>query len=153
MGFRQMNEKERSAARLAAFDYLARREHSRKELLNKLSRRFDDKDGLSEVLDLICNEGLQSDERFAESFVHARVNRGQGPIKIAYELRQKGVSEQLSSDALAEYDDEWIGRARDLLEKKFGPDKPSDLKEKQRRQRFVQQRGFSSEICYRLFDS
>lgn len=147
-----MNAKDKSAARLAAFDYLARREHSRKELVDKLSRRFDDKEALAEVLDAIQGEGLQSDQRFAESFVHSRVNRGQGPIKITYELRQKGVSDELQSNALAVYEDEWIDRARDLVVKKFGNEKPGDLKEKQRRQRFVMQRGFPSEICYKLFD-
>lgn len=146
-----MNAKDKSAARLAAFDYLARREHSRKELVDKLSRRFDDKEALAEVLDAIQDEGLQSDQRFAESFVHSRVNRGQGPIKITYELRQKGVSDELQSNALAVYEDEWIDRARDLVVKKFGNEKPGDLKEKQRRQRFVMQRGFPSEICYKLF--
>ena len=46
---------------------------------------------IEELLDTLSGEGLQSDERFAESFVHHSLNKGQGPNKITQELRQRGV--------------------------------------------------------------
>ena len=138
--------------RLSAFNMLARREHSRKELLTKLSQRFEQNDLVTEILDEILQEGLQSDQRFTESFVRSRVQRGQGPVKIRYDLGQKGVESGLIDDAMACFDNEWMSLARDLVSGKYGLEPPTDLNEKQRRMRFVMQRGFPAEVCYKLFD-
>ncbi|MCB1644681.1 MAG: regulatory protein RecX [Pseudomonadales bacterium] len=79
-----------SDIRRAAMDLLARREHSRLELHEKLSRRFA---GCQELIqsetEKLTAEGLQSDARLAEAYVRARSNRGQGPRKIRMELRQR----------------------------------------------------------------
>lgn len=145
-------KKAKARVRLAAFNMLARREHSKKELSDKLERRFENAGLVQEVLKALQEEGLQSDERFAESFVHSRVQRNQGPVKISYELRGKGVSDELVSSAMDAYQDDWMALAKELVEKKYGCSHPENLKEKQRRMRFVMQRGFPSEICYKLFD-
>ena len=94
---------------------LARREHSRKELLTKLSQRFEQNDLVTEILDEILQEGLQSDQRFTESFVRLRVQRGQGPVKIRYDLGQKGVESGLIDDAMACFDNEWMSLALSLI--------------------------------------
>ena len=59
--------------RRAAMNLLARREHSFIELIEKLSRRFPDRDFLSSSLRVLTEQNLQSDERFAESFINARM--------------------------------------------------------------------------------
>ena len=74
-------------------NYLARREHSRRELEQKLARKEFDANEISEALDRLVEDGLLSDVRFAESFVHARRQRGSGPLKIQAELKLRGVSE------------------------------------------------------------
>ena len=131
---------------------LSRREHSRHELEQRLQSRFD-----VELLDMVLNElrdeGLQSDQRFIESFVSAKVNRGQGPVKIAFELKKKGVNEQKVREQLDSYQGQWQQLARQVLVRKFGEASVIDLKERQKRQRFIAGRGFPNEICYRLFDS
>lgn len=146
-----MDSKTKANVRLSAFNMLARRECSRKELFEKLSRRFGEEPCIEEVLDGLRDDGLQSDERFSESFVNFRVQRNQGPVKISYELKQKGVSEELILLAMEPYQHQWMDLAKDLVEKKYGSAPPEDLKEKQRRMRFVMQRGFPSEVCYKLF--
>lgn len=147
-----MDAKLNADMRYAVFNLLARREHSRKELYDKLKRRFDDRETVDQVLDEIKQEGLQSDERFAESFVRSRVQRGQGPVKIRYDLRQKGIPGDLIDASLEAFDDRWMSLAKDLVNGKYGGESATDQKEKQRRMRFVMQRGFPSEICYKLFD-
>lgn len=138
-------------ARLSAMNMLSRREQSRRELANKLNVRFD-QDIVDRVLDELQREGLQSDDRFVESFVSARVQRGQGPLKISYELKQKGICSDVIAAQLDVYTGEWLQLARDALYRKFGAHPPADHKEKQKRQRFVAGRGFPNDICYRLFD-
>lgn len=146
----ELEKKERGRIRYAAFDALARREHSHLELTAKLKRKSDDLHLIQSVLQELVDEGLQSDERFAESFVHERIQRGQGPIKIRYELRNKGVTDECVEHAIAHAECEWAERAREVLQRKFGLSVAADQKERQRRLRFLQQRGFQQDICFKL---
>lgn len=138
-------------ARLSAMNMLAQREQSSQELGNKLGSRFD-QSIVREVLEDLSVEGLQSDERFVESFISSKISRGQGPLKISYELRNKGVSQETIAAQLDSYRDEWLEIAKGVLQRKFGEAPPQDHKEKQKRQRFIASRGFPNEICYKLFD-
>ena len=61
---------------------LSMREHSRLELCNKLKVKSFAQDEIQEVLDGLVNEGWQSDQRFAESFIRQRIHKGYGPILI-----------------------------------------------------------------------
>ena len=124
-------------------DLLARREYSRRELLERLHRKFpeDSADTFNEVIDTLAEEGLQSDERFAESYIRLRVSRGQGPMKIAYELLQRGIPDSHAQPLLEDYD--WATLAEEVLLKKFGHTEPHDFEEKARMARFLQQRGFN----------
>ncbi len=144
-------EKDYQRARLSAMNMLARREQSRKELENKLGTRFE-ADVINRVLDDLKSEGLQSDQRFLESFVSSRINRGQGPLKISYELRNKGIAVEAIADQLEPYAENWLEIAKDVLERKFGEEPPADYKERQKRQRFIASRGFPNDVCYKLFD-
>ena len=131
--------------RVAAMDLLARREHSRKELKQKLSKRFDDESIIDEQLDLLARENLQSDSRFAESFVRQRFNRGYGPLRIRQEMRQKGLVDADVQSAMTAEDYDWHASAERVLKRKYGEALATELKEKARRSRFMQYRGFSAD--------
>jgi regulatory protein len=136
--------------RLAAMDLLARREQSASELTRKLLARGFADTAVAGVLQTLSAEGLQSDARFAETFVYARIQRGSGPAKIRAELRERGVAEQLIGDCMEACAGEWLERLRELREKKFGPGLPVDFRERGRQTRFLQQRGFSLEQIARV---
>ena len=129
-------------------DLLSRREHSRLELQQKLSRRFP---GCSEQIageiDRLGHENLQSDARLAEAFIRARAGKGRGPVRIRKELIDKGVAGETISLALAESGMDWRELARAAAGKKFGAAFGAfrDLREKARVARFLQQRGFDQE--------
>jgi regulatory protein len=131
--------------RIAAMNYLARREHSLEELRLKLRRRFDDEAIIEDQLQRLKEENLQSDERFVNSFVRQRAGRGIGPLRIRREARQKGISAEHLSLAMEEADVDWVSLAQEVLRKKFGEGAAEDIKERARRQRFMQYRGFSQE--------
>ena len=133
------------SVREAAMDSLARREHSSRELERKLRDKGFAADEVAETLSALRSEGLLSDERFTEAFVHSRLTRGSGPRKIAAELQQRGIEESLVSQFLDERDSRWYEKASEARQKRFGPALPDDYKEKARQMRFLQQRGFSSE--------
>ena len=124
---------------------LARREHSTRELRDKLLARGFEDDDITPALQTLSREGLLSDERFTESFIHSRMERGSGPVKIRAELRQRGVTDEVISNWLDERDRAWLERAEAVRCKKFGSALPVDYKEKARQARFLQYRGFSAE--------
>ncbi len=137
--------------RIAAMDLLTGREYSRAELANKLNKRFDSHPCINEVLVKITEQGLQSDKRFAEAFVRSRIYRGHGLARIRQDIRQKGVSDELVARALEEADIDWYELARDVAVRKFGQRLAADQREKAKRMRFMQYRGFNYEqIKYAL---
>ena len=132
--------------RVAAMDYLSRREHATHELFQKLLAKEEyEADDISEALARLADQGLLSDERFTKAFVNQRINRGSGPLKIRAELRQKGVSDAMIETFLNEHNGLWQESALAVRIKKYGSECPSDLKETARQTRFLQSRGFSSE--------
>ncbi|MDH3947499.1 MAG: recombination regulator RecX [Gammaproteobacteria bacterium] len=133
------------SVREAAMNLLARREHSTRELRDKLLVRGFEKDEITPALQLLSREGLLSDERFTESFIHWRMERGSGPLKIRAELRQRGVADEIIANWLDERDRVWLERAEAVRCKKFGTALPVDYKEKARQTRFLQYRGFNAE--------
>ena len=137
--------------RRVGMDFLARREHSAQELGRKLKARADETDDVEAVLQQLQQEGLQSDERFTEAYVHHRVNAGVGPLKIRYELRQKGIEDALADACLKPLADEWDDMMQQQRERKYGEVIPAAYAERMKQARFLQNRGFSPESVMRLF--
>jgi len=134
------------AVRRSAMDLLARREHACFELERKLLRRYP-RHLIKEAIERLADEGLQSDERFAESYVRQRAGRGYGPGRILRELQERGVNDSLAESTLAISDIDWHDIARQVLAKKYGAlAVPLPLVEKARILRFFAYRGFSREL-------
>ncbi|MGE3296090.1 MAG: regulatory protein RecX [Porticoccaceae bacterium] len=132
--------------RAAAIRRLARREHSRVELFQKLSVDFATEPVLiAQVLDQLAAEGLQSDARFAEALIASRIRRGQGPQRIRRELVERGVGADLVQRALTAADVDWCALALTVSTQKFGPKPALDWPERARRARFLQYRGFGAD--------
>jgi regulatory protein len=138
--------------RVAAMNLLARREHSRSELLQKLLRRFPDRELLSAELQRLADENLQSDRRYVESFVRQRAGRGYGPRRLRQELRQRDVDDADIADALASDELDWTTLAEEVFRKKFGAPGKVELQERTRRVRFMEYRGFCAGQYRHLID-
>ena len=137
----------------AAVGYLSRREYSRQELMQKLQAKGYEQERILTCLERLSREGLQSDERFTEAFVISRLQKGQGPMRIRVELRQRGVADSMIATHLDERAHCWYERAREVRQRKYADDQPSDYREKMKQARFLQQRGFTSDqIQYALGD-
>lgn len=149
-----MPKKERSKTtdiRYSAMNYLARREHSCLELINKLRKRFpDDIALLQPEVQKLMDDNLQSDKRFAESYVRHRSNNGFGLMRIKLELKERGVSSNDVEFAVAEEPIDWCALAKTVFVKKFGELPASDIKEKAKRVRYMQYRGFERDEYQRL---
>lgn len=133
-----------STLRERALALLARREHSRAELMRKLGSAGFAQEETSVLLDEFEAKNWLSDQRFAESYVADHCARA-GSMKLAYDLRQRGVSDDIIEAVLGDNRDSEIERAREVWKKKFGAP-PVDAAEKARQIRFMLSRGFAQEI-------
>ena len=131
--------------RRAAMNLLARREHCLGELRQKLRRHFDDETLVETQLQKLVEENLQSDDRYAESFARLRALRGYGPARVRQEMREKSISDAAVARAFEAAALDWWALAEAVFRKKFGAPGQVDLKEKARRIRFMQYRGFSAD--------
>jgi regulatory protein len=94
------------------------------------------------VLDVLEAEGLLEEARFIESFVRARIDKGQGPTRIRADLIQRGIDEAHIQVGLREACQDWDVLAAKVRRKRFGMNMPSDFTERARQMRFLQYRGF-----------
>jgi regulatory protein len=132
------------AARLAAFALLARRDFCAAELSSRLAERGYSGEAILAAVESLQAERLLNDERYAENFVHAHSQRGQGPRRIRQELSAVGLEDSLIEAALAQGTD-WHALARDTRQRKFGVQAPTEWAERVRQSRFLQYRGFSND--------
>lgn len=130
--------------RARALALLARREHSRAELTRKLERAGFVPEDIAALLDEFETKNWLSDRRFAESYVADHRARA-GSIKLAYDLRQRGVGEDIIEAVLGENRDSELERARAVWQRKFGT-APADAAEKAKQIRFLHSRGFTPDM-------
>ena len=130
--------------RKKAMDLLARREHSRLELYQKLKQRQFEPDVINSELSKLLDEGLQSDERFAEAFLRSRIDKGKGPNIILSELLQRGVDELLVSNVLESISEgQWCEVAYETMNKKLGNESELDYDKQLKLMKFLNNRGFT----------
>ena len=159
-----MRKKPELSLRTRALQYLARREYSRAELRGKLLPYVGTDDDFSQpqpensrqedldaLLDDLTARGWLSDARAVTQLLHAKRSRF-GTQRIARELRQKGIAEELIGDALPGLKESELEAAREVWQKKFGV-LPQDAREKARQMRFLQSRGFGFDVIFQLFRS
>ena len=128
-----------------ALKMLIRREHSQLELSKKLQLKgFDDFD-IKHSINLLIEQNYQSDARFSEAFILMRYNQGKGPVIISSELKKRGIE----SFDLSIFD--WFNLAKEVREKKFGKNLPSDYKTQAKQKRFLKSRGFDFDQIDKAF--
>ena len=136
--------------RLKIMDFLSRREHSSKEIYRKMSRKVESKEMLIQSIKDMEQDGLLSDERFAESYFQSRKSRGFGPLRIKNELIQRGVQENLFY-SLDETTD-WSHYALEALKKKMNGKRPKETKDILKLKSFLNYRGFEFQDIDKAFD-
>lgn len=146
--------------RWLAFYYLSKREHSQTELKTKLLAKGCEPAAVDGLLQEFAKKGYQSDERTALMVVKEALRLGKGKRHIEQKLWQyrldlpytvdeliamsgAGLDEALESEEM-----DWLKLAVEARCKKYGNTIPKDPKEKARQLRFLQYRGFDTDICF-----
>lgn len=156
---RQLRKKSELSLRARALQYLARREYSRAELRAKLLPYMPAEQdfepvatvNLDALLDDLTARGWLSDVRATTQLVHAKRGRF-GTQRITHELRQKGIAEELISAALPALKETELDAAHEVWQRKFGT-APQDAKEKARQMRFLQSRGFATDVIFKVLQT
>ena len=136
-----------------ALYYLAKREYGFVELVNKIKPFATDKldlniDSCYQVVEELKLKGLQSDYRFCESYVNSK-KRKFGFKKISYELKQKEIDDFLIEEFIEVLRGEEYESAKIVWEKKYSSS-PSDLNEKNKQIKFMQNRGFTFDTIKKI---
>lgn len=130
---------------------LARREHSQRELIQKLVAKEFERTEIEELLEEFKEKNWQSDVRFAESYSSSRLHKGFGPVRIQLELKERGIDSSL--DYLVDEQPDWDELLRELHIKKYGKNAPENMKERAKRTRFFLHKGYTHEMINQLFHS
>jgi regulatory protein len=136
----------------AALRLLARREHSWRELSQKLTRRGWPADLIEQVLADLAEQGLQSDQRYAESYARSRAAKAYGPVRIRAEMAERGLDRGQIEQALGTLDIDWLESAAGWYQRRYGGEPVTDFREKSRRQQALARRGFPHDLIRQLTD-
>lgn len=149
-----LNINEQKRCKIKAFSLLARRDHSEKELKDKLSRYNFPEAVIKSVLSYLKSKKLLNDKKFFEMFAKNRLNqRPVGKRKLVSDLKQRGISEFILETTLEkvyiEFDE--IEIARKLAEKKIKTlNGQPEIKKRKKLGDFLYRRGFDWDITQQI---
>jgi regulatory protein len=135
--------------RARALRFLARREHSRAELARKLAAHAEEGDDIEALMDDLAKRGWLSDARYAEQVIRSKARRF-GPLKVAHELRGKGVDEETIAAGFRAAGDDGRARIEAVWRTRFVR-RGADARERARQVRFLQGRGFQLDAILKFF--
>lgn len=133
------------AARGKAIGLLARRDFGSKELKGRLARAGFESGAAEVAVAGLEDQQLVDDARYVENAVLSRTAKGQGPVRISLELKRLGLPPERIAEAVDVRSPDWVERAMELRQKRFGRAQPSDRDARTRQVRFLLYRGFTSD--------
>lgn len=137
----KLKQPQQKSLRQRALEYLGKREYSAIELGQKLKHYAEESDDIPALLADFKTRGWLSDARFTEQLINARKVKF-GSNKVAHELREKGIADDLIIDAVSAMQETELERATEVWRKKFNQ-VATDRNEWAKQARFLQSRGFS----------
>ena len=142
-------------AKEKALYLLEHRNHSKKELTEKIARTAASREAARAAAEQMEELGLINDEAFARDYARELFGRKRfGARRVRQELKLKGIGDELIGELLAEYGDEEFAQEniRAVLEKKYA-DWPEDEKARRRAYAALQRLGYSYDQIRRAMGS
>ena len=154
---RLIKEKEFSEAREKTLRFLSHRMYSEKEIREKLTKKGFGESVIKKVIADLRHNSIIDDYLFAKAFIHDRMRLNpQGSYRMAYELKKKGLSQDIINkifieEKVVETD---IERALEIAKKRLKTLINIKDKEKVKRRlyNFLLRRGFSYETIKTVMD-
>jgi len=131
-----------------ALRLLSQREHSRKELEQKLKPHEETPGELAEALDFLAAKDFINEKRVVESVVNRRAGK-LGASRVRQELMAKGLPADDIAEAVEAMRGTELERALVVWRKRFGAP-PVDASDRGKQVRFLVSRGFAAEVVRRV---
>jgi regulatory protein len=131
-----------------ALGLLVRREHSRRELKQKLKVRGKELDEIDTALDNLSRQDFQNDERFAYALARSRQSAGYGPQRIRAELYQHSLESEHIDQAITALNCDWLEMAQDLVARRYLRKMKQDPNQTQKAVAFLLRRGFDQKTAF-----
>ncbi len=126
---------------------LSRRDYTRHQMEEKLRQKgFVDED-IEEVLDYLEGSNLINDNRYAENFVYFKLKDGYGKRRIEYELKRRGVKDEIINRWLDGVDE--TDSARGLVRKRVECESLSPA-QKRKLFAYLARRGYEYDTIYKV---
>jgi regulatory protein len=135
---------EPAAVQTALAALLAKRDYAIVEVQSRLIERGAPAAVAAAAVADFVARGYLNDSRYAEKYLAYAARNGHGPVRIARDLRERGVRNEDIAQAM-ENGPDWRALCEELRRRRFGPQAPASWAEKGRQARFLQYRGFSSD--------
>ena len=130
-------------ARDKAFDLLSKKPYSRKELSDKLRKSGYDEAIVYEVSRELESLGYINDSDYAALFLEHGMSKMWGKKKIQYEMKQKGLSDEIINETLSSLcDDDAEDEMTHTILTRYRGEDLTDIKTKARITRYFASRGF-----------
>ena len=98
-----IRDSELAGAREKALDLAARREHSRRELEQKLRRKRFPDDAIRNALDELEHHGVIDDRRFSRLWIESRLHRRpEARVQLIAGLAKRGVAREIAEECVRE---------------------------------------------------
>jgi regulatory protein len=131
-----------------ALGLLVRREHSRRELKQKLKVRGKELEEIDSALDNLSRQDFQNDERFAFALARSRQSAGYGPQRIRAELYQHSLESEYIDQAISALNCDWLELAQDLVARRYLRKIRLDPNQARKAVDFLLRRGFDQKTAY-----
>lgn len=134
-----------------ALKLLSLRMHTEHELIKKLYAKKLSPADIRSALAVLKTKGLINDARFAKTYSEELRRKASGDIRIRFQLKQKGLSEQLISECFEkENPEQQYERALEAAQMKLKPNQALEPKEKKRLYDLLVRKGFDYEVCRKV---
>lgn len=129
-------------AKERALNLITFREHSKKELVDKLKKDYCE-DIAQRVSDKMQDLGLINDESFAKRYAAELLRKKQmAPRGIIYKLSEKGIDKELAQNIVEDLEVDTVQSAFELIQKKY-PKACDDEKIHRRAVAYLQRMGYN----------
>ena len=136
-------------ARNCCFRLLKIRDRSEKEIRTRLSQKKYSQEIINQTIQFLTTSELLDDRQFTKKWIQARLARPLGLKRIHFELKQKGISDDLIREGLSQLDNTYREEeiVFSLIKKRMPRYRTLDpVKRRQRLFGYLARRGFNPEI-------
>lgn len=151
-----LKQLKKSNSKVSSFDdavtYLEKFSKTKNGIKDYLRKKGYDNETIENTCKKLDEYGFINDRLYAENYIKTYITK-KSKKAIKYELKFKGVNEQIIDELLSEVDDEEEKQTVLLLAKKYTKNKEIDQKTKQKCKNYLFSKGFSYDLCNYAVDS